>query len=295
MYRRSWYNAGVIPALLTLLRCPETHEPLTGWDGATPDGELRAPCGRLYAIENFVPNLLPDALRVPDSSADRDSAEIAEMSAEMAARDSQVESYDGMLGLKLFTSVELPLTLSYLRPEPDHILLEAGCGTGRMTAAFAERAAGLVCVDFSRESLYSARKKLSPTLLAKTLFLQADLSRLPLASASFDRVGSFGVYEHLPTPEVRAAALAHLARVVKARESGGRLALSAYRWGPPLSWTAKKEGHHEPGHIYFIRKTLPELTNDISAHFEVGGATEALIYYHLLWARPRPAGSAKKG
>jgi hypothetical protein len=40
-----------------------------------------------------------------------------------------------MLGLRLFTSAELPLSLRYLSPDPDHLILEGGCGTGRMTAA----------------------------------------------------------------------------------------------------------------------------------------------------------------
>jgi SAM-dependent methyltransferase len=181
--------------------------------------------------------------------------------------------------------VELPLTLSYLRPEPTDLMLEGGCGTGRMTAAFAEKVRGLVCVDFSRESIKVAKKKLSPTLLAKTLFVQADLSRLPLASESFERVGSFGVYEHIPTPEARAGALEHLARATKPRTAGGRFAISAYRWGPPISWTSQKEGHHEPGHIYFVRKSMAELKTDLAPHFEIGGATETLVYYHLLWGR----------
>jgi SAM-dependent methyltransferase len=80
----------------------------------------------------------------------------------MAARDAQAGDYDRMLGLKLFSVPEIPLTLRYLAPEPDHLMLEAGCGTGRMTAAFARRVRGLVCVDFSLRSLMAARAKLPP-------------------------------------------------------------------------------------------------------------------------------------
>ena len=279
----------ILQELLGLLRCPETGENLAGWDGERDTGALSTASGRTYPVTDGIPNLLPDALREspvpPPGGGQGESAETAEKRAEMAARDAQVESYDGMMGLKLFTSVELPLTLSYLRPEPGDLMLEGGCGTGRMTAAFAEKVRGLVCVDFSRESIRVARKKLSPALLAKTLFVQADLSRLPLASESFDRVGSFGVYEHIPTPEARAGALEHLARATKPRTAGGRFAISAYRWGPPISWTAQKEGHHEPGHIYFIRKSMAELKADLAPHFDIGGGTEALIYYHLLWGR----------
>ncbi len=274
----------ILSELAGLLRCPETGEALTGWDGSAPGATLSSASGRSYSVAGGIANLLPDSLRQADAD---DSAETLEKRTEMAARDAQTTSYDGMLGLKLFTSVELPLTLSYLRPEPTDLMLEGGCGTGRMTPAFADRVRGLVCVDFSRASLEVAQTKLTPAQRAKTIFVQADLSRLPLASESFERVGSFGVYEHIPTPEARAGALGHLARACKPRTSGGRFAISAYRWGPPLSWSSQKEGHHEPGHIYFIRKTQAELKAEVGAHFEVGGATEKLIYYHLLWGRPK--------
>lgn len=270
--------------LAALLRCPETGEPLTGWDGSAPEATLTTASGRSYSVSGGIANLLPDVLR--GTSAD-DSAETIEKRTEMAARDAQTSSYDGMMGLKLFTSVEVPMTLSYLRPEPDQLMLEGGCGTGRMTPAFADRVRGLVCVDFSQASLEVAMGKLTKAQRAKTIFVQADLSRLPLASAAFDRVGSFGVYEHIPSPEARADALSHLARACTLRTQGGRFAISAYRWGPPLTWSSKKEGHHEPGHIYYIRKTLAELKSEVGVHFEVGGATEKLVYYHLLWGRPK--------
>jgi SAM-dependent methyltransferase len=283
------YNAAVIRSeLLALLRCPETGEKLTGWDGMSATGTLTtADRSRAYPVIDGLPNLLPDLLREeisPTVALD----EVAEKRSEMLARDAQVGDYDRMLGLKLFTAVEVPLTLSYLRPEADHLMLEGGCGTGRMTAAFAERVRGLVCVDFSRESLKVARTKLGPALLDKTLFLQADLSRLPLASGAFDRVGSFGVYEHIPTAEARAGAVRHLARALKPREQGGRFALSAYRWGPPQSWMSEREGHH-PGGIYFLRLTLSELKQHLAPEFAVDRSTEALLYYHLVSARRHPA------
>lgn len=291
------YNGPVIPTepaaaeisplrreLLSLLICPETGEPLSGWDGRSETGALTSPSGRVYPIEDGIPNLLPDALRFPHPEAPED--EVLEKRHEMEARDAQVGDYDRMVSLKLFTGVELPLSLRYLAPEPEHLMLEGGCGTGRMTAAFAQRVRGLVCVDFSRESLKVAQSKVPAALREKILFLQADLSRLPLRSEVFDRVGSFGVYEHIPTPEARAGALEHLARALKPRTRGGRLALSAYRWGPPQSWSSPKEGHHAGG-IYFIRFTMKELRADLAPHIDVHQGTESLLYYHLIWGRKR--------
>ncbi len=241
-------------------------------------------------MEDGIPNLLPLALQsAPDDP--NASHEVTEKQSEIAARDAQVSAYDAMLGLRVFTAAEVPLTLRYLAPEPDHLLLEGGCGTGRMTGAFAKAVRGLACVDFSRESLKVARAKLAPDLLGKILFVQADLSHLPLRSGAFDRVGTFGVYEHIPTEESRDRALSELARAMKPREQGSRFAISAYRWGPPQSWASDREGHHDGG-IYFLRLTQAELLARLAPYIEPHGQTEVLLYYHLIWGR-RPAASGK--
>jgi len=278
--------------LLSLLICPESGHPLTGWDGVSETGTLTcAATGQIYPVTGGIPCLLPLALQEsPEAQAD---AELAEKRSEMQARDDQVVAYDAMLGLRLFTSVEVPQTLQYLLPEPHHLMLEGGCGTGRMTPAFAAAVRGLVCVDFSMESLRVAKSKLAPELAAKTLFLQADLSQLPLRSNAFDRVGSFGGYEHIPTVESRDRAVAELVRVMTPRDAGSRFALSAYRWGPPQSWFSEREGHH-PGGIYFRRFTMPELLDLLRPRVDIFGHTEALLYYHLVWGR-KPVTKAGAG
>lgn len=271
--------------LLGLLICPESGAPLTGWDGQTPTGTLTCPLtGSEYPVRDGIACLLPPALQEALPAPDTDVSDTAQKRREMAARDAQVGAYDRMMGLKAFTSVELPLSQRFLWPEPDHLMLEGGCGTGRMTTAFARAVRGLVCVDFSLESLRVAQSKLPADLQDKVLFVQADLSQLPLVSTVFDRVGSFGVYEHIPSVETRARALSELSRVLKSRADGGRFALSAYRWGFPQSLTSEREGHHDGG-IYFRRFTMPELVELASANFDVLGRTEALLYYHLIWGR----------
>ncbi len=272
--------------LLALLACPQDGGALAGWNGKQSEGTLIcALCGRAFPVSEGLPRLLPEDLRQPASpSGQAAGREFAEKRREMAARDAQVAVYDKNLPLRLFSIPEVPLTLRYLSPEPGMLMLEAGCGTGRMTPAFAARVRGLVCADLSAQSLLAARAKLGAGLAAKVLFVQADLSHLPLRSDVFDRVGSFQVLEHLPTPGARARAVGELARVLKGRSRGGRIALSAYRWGPPLSWLAQKQGHHGGG-IPFFRATWDELSALVAPHVAVQERTGALLYHFLLWGR----------
>lgn len=269
--------------LLRLLTCPDDHGPLTGWDGAVASATLScADCGRTFPVSDGLPRLFPADLEAGSDVAE--TGEATEKRREMTARDAQAGAYDRMLGLKLFSIPEIPLTLRYLALEPDHLMLEAGCGTGRMTPAFAARVRGLVCVDFSLESLKAARAKLPADLAAKTLFVQADVSHLPLVAGAFDRVGSLQVLEHLPTAGTRAQAIAEFGRVLKGRRAGGRFALSAYRWGPPVSWLSAKQGHHDGG-IPFFRSTWPEMADLLRPHFAVKQHTGALLYHFLVWGR----------
>jgi ubiquinone/menaquinone biosynthesis C-methylase UbiE len=94
-------------------------------------------------------------------------------------------------------------------------VLEAGCGTGRILSRLAPHAREAVGADLSGGMLAGAvRRGLN--------VVQADLTALPFADASFDFVCSFKVLAHVPPIE---EALRELVRVTR---PGGTLVLEFY-------------------------------------------------------------------
>ena len=272
----------MLPSLLPLLASPETGGPLTltvrqrGGEEVL-DGSLTDEAGHVYPIQDGIPRLLPRELLEAQKS-------------EIAARDAQVGDYDRMAFLNHFGRVEIPLTRRALAARPTDLLLEAGCGTGRMTRILAPSVREVVAMDFSFESLRVNRRKLLAAGTANVHLVQADLCRLPFADCAFDRIVSSQVLEHVPGPEARAAAVASLARVLK---PGGTLALSAYKHSLLTRCFGQKEGMHDGG-IPFFRFTKAELAGTLGTHFTVHSVTGALVYLYLARCS-RPNADSKHG
>lgn len=255
--------------LLPLLASPNTGGPLNlsaaRWRGEEVwEGALSDDAGHVYPIEQGIPRLLPRSLREAQQS-------------EMAARDAQVGDYDRMAFLKLFGQAEIPLTRRALNAGPGDRVLEAGCGTGRMTRRLVRGVGSLVAIDFSFGSLRVNQKKLVFAGLASVPLVQADLCHLPFAEGVFDCVVSCQVLEHVPGDEARGEAVQSLAHVLK---PGGTLALSAYKHSLFTRAFAQKEGQHDGG-IPFFRFTRRELEHQLAAAFEVHDITGVLVYLYL--------------
>jgi len=259
----------MLSTLLPLLASPETGSALTltvrQRDGEEiTDGHLTDDAGNLFPIQDGIPRLLPLSLLDAQLS-------------EIAARDAQVGDYDAMTFLNHFGKVEIPLTLRALRPASTDRLLEAGCGTGRMTRILSPTVRELVAIDFSFESLRVNRRKLLAAGVTNTHLVQADLCRLPFTEGAFDRVVSCQVLEHVPGPDARAAAVQSLSHVLK---PGGTLALSAYKHSLLTRAFSQKEGSHDGG-IPFFRFTKSEMRDMLAAKFMVHSITGALVYLYL--------------
>lgn len=102
-------------------------------------------------------------------------------------------------------------------------VLDAGCGTGRFTAALERRAARLAGVDLDPAMLDAAARRVRAPLLA------ADAGALPFRDGAFDVAIAVTVCEFTASP---AALVAELARVTR---PGGRIVIGALNrrsaWG----------------------------------------------------------------
>ncbi|MET0650755.1 MAG: methyltransferase domain-containing protein [Pyrinomonadaceae bacterium] len=89
--------------------------------------------------------------------------------------------------------------LDRLRLEGGETVMDAGCGTGRLTAGLLERLARgrVVAVDLSQNMLEEARAHLSPRFGGKVAFVRADLAALPF-DESFDGVFSTAAFHWVP-------------------------------------------------------------------------------------------------
>jgi ubiquinone/menaquinone biosynthesis C-methylase UbiE len=94
------------------------------------------------------------------------------------------------------------------------VVVDLGCGTGRVTEHLANDTRRVIAVDRSQNMLERVRAKVSGD---DVLFLRSDARRLPLGDGTVDAVVCSGVLHHIPDWQ---SCVADLARVLK---PGGRL------------------------------------------------------------------------
>ena len=104
--------------------------------------------------------------------------------------------------------------------EPDDTVLECACGTGLLSAVIAEKCRQLTATDFSEKMLKKAEKNCRA--FRNITYDQADITALPFADGSFDKVVAGNVIHLLDNPT---KALGELNRVCK---DGGMLIIPTY-------------------------------------------------------------------
>ena len=104
--------------------------------------------------------------------------------------------------------------------EPDATVLECACGTGLLSAVIAQKCRKLTATDFSEKMLKKAEKNCRA--FRNITYAPADITALPFADGSFDKVVAGNVIHLLDNPMT---ALGELNRVCK---DGGMLIIPTY-------------------------------------------------------------------
>ena len=139
-------------------------------------------------------------------------------------------------------------------------MLDAGAGFGRHAFALARDGANVVALDYAAAEVASTRATFAAMAdsgeIAEQRFvggLQGDATRLPFADATFDRVITSEVLEHI---HADSAAINELVRVLK---PGGTFAATVPAWLPEkINWMLSDQYYapkSEGGHVRIYSAT----------------------------------------
>lgn len=263
---------------------PLTLHPFETHLDSTRDGVLLNPrSGDWYVIEDGIPTLFVPELRPDDRAFKRRyetqiralggeigpetrelKGDFARIESERLARDEQAQDYDQMLSMKALAVVEVPAYKRVMSQDAQSPLFEAGCGTGRLTHVFAALAPLVVAADMSRDSIVRNRARHHGRTRNPVFYVHCDLTHLPFADGVFGRCANAGVFEHIPSRDLRLQFLGHARRTMNI---GGTILLSAYRYGGVTKFF-EKEGEHDGG-IPFFRFTPEELKTEVGTAFHI--------------------------
>jgi ubiquinone/menaquinone biosynthesis C-methylase UbiE len=158
---------------------------------------------------------------------------------ESASSDVQLAFLDELASGSLVRSAK-ERSYDLLDPEPGHIVLDAGCGTGADILGLLARVVpggSVVGVDASRRALEVAQARTRNA--AGVSLVHGDLTALPFDAGSFDAVRADRVLLHVSEPETAVAELVRVAR------RGGRVVVTEAAYaeqGRPRKTGARREG-----------------------------------------------------
>ena len=103
---------------------------------------------------------------------------------------------------------ELGIIEDLLEPSPDDLILDAGCGYGRVAARLLSKKAQMIGVDISRQMIKYCNRDLQGEFAGAI----ADIQNLPFREGSFDKIVCVGVLVHVESPR---QVIQECARVLK--------------------------------------------------------------------------------
>ena len=161
--------------------------------------------------------------------------------------------------------VEIASYLNELKPVKNEVILDAGCGTGRITFELIKAGVKVIALDFSMESLKVCGERCTSLSndYPEPFLIRADVCHIPLKDGIVDKCFSSQVFEHIPSKESRVTMLQEIYRTLKL---GGKLILSTYNYNLRKRISGKKEGY-QADKVYYYRYSYKEFKNIIHSVF----------------------------
>jgi len=97
-------------------------------------------------------------------------------------------------------TAKIEAALKNMKIEKCVLTLDVGCGTGILFDYAADRTGALVGLDFSKRTLFQAKKRVHDKNLDNVHLVQADADNMPFASSIFDKVFAMTVLQNTPNP-----------------------------------------------------------------------------------------------
>jgi ubiquinone/menaquinone biosynthesis C-methylase UbiE/uncharacterized protein YbaR (Trm112 family) len=207
---------------------------------------------------------------------------------EMTVRNHESGIYDQLFPDDKFKA-ELETYDRLLQPSSGSLLLDLGCGTGRVTRQILRKCACVVGLDFSFRSLIYCRRHIPPECSHSLHLVHGDVCYLPFRNNLFNDVLSAGLFCNLPGKNMRDMGLAQAARVMKRK---GVIVISVYNFSllkklrgfMGLAQTGCKEGHKKNG-LYYFNHTPQEFVGWLDHYFDVtdlvGTDNRIPLFQHL--------------
>lgn len=263
----------IIQALLICPSCKRWFPVTEGIPSLMPD-ELR-PGREGELLKTFPPAIQSGTVQFAFPKVSDLTREINDKRKEMEQRDCEASVYERVF-TKYKTSRERDAVFERLAFHEEDILLDIGCGTGRLTRDYASRVNESITTDFSLESLKILQKSICRRSSRPVHPIQLDACLLPFKNSSFTKVLSTQVYEHIPSKELRLRAYKEVNRMMK-REAVFVLTIYLYNLHKRLYHCFKrgrfsdtaKSGYHCNGQIYYYNFSFGEARRELSSIFKM--------------------------
>jgi len=128
--------------------------------------------------------------------------------------DEIAESYDADISFSLGYRQMIPYIIKSAKIKPTDIVVDIGCGTGKLSLILASVAKKIIATDISSKMLKKARKEAEKNDIHNIEFKKANCINLPIKKSSIDVIVSNLVLHHL-TDEEKLNALKEFYRVLK--------------------------------------------------------------------------------